>query len=395
MTSDIITLPVQLAAGRAEQYNILIAPNLLTDANLSRLQTIAQTQTITGATIPVVLDDKLQNHFLLKLLPKIFSDKKLEFFLVKGGEATKSLNQYANLMEKILAIGIERQSLLLAVGGGVVGDLAGFCAASLLRGIRFWQIPTSLLAMVDSSVGGKTGINAKSGKNLIGAFHQPSLVLIDPNFLKTLPNDEISAGLAEIIKYGIIWDKDFFYWLEKNMSALKQLESMALLHAIRRSLEIKSAVVKQDVKEKDLRMLLNFGHTFAHAIEAELQYADKTRGGVLHGAAVGFGMLLASHFSANLGLLSNGFKDSGNSENFCQTLKNLLITAGLPISFADLPKPVTGHWQAKNLIQHMLHDKKVQSGQLTFVLLEQLGKAVIKRDVKIDKLLNFLNKNYL
>ncbi|MCX8515833.1 MAG: 3-dehydroquinate synthase, partial [Alphaproteobacteria bacterium] len=273
-------------------------------------------------------------------------------------------------------------------GGGVLGDLGGFCAGTLLRGIDFIQVPTTLLAMVDSSVGGKTGINAAVGKNLIGVFYQPRLVLADLSLLATLPQVEVSAGIAEIIKYGAIMDGAFFSYLEDNMAGLKKREPSILRHAVERSVAMKAAVVSGDEKEQRPdggRMLLNFGHTFAHAIEAELHYRPLARGGILHGQAVGFGMLLAAHFSEYLGV----------GQHLVPRLKKLLQAASLPTSFADLPPLSKTGWRAERLLAHMYHDKKVSGQQLVFVLLESLGRAVVQRGVAATDLVQFLQKHYL
>ena len=306
-------------------YDIVVGSGLI-----STVGEFFDRQQVKGLTLPVVIDKTVDRHHgekLKTLLAKEFPDKEVVWLPVAGGEGSKSLAHYADMAERLLAVGLERHSWLLAIGGGVVGDLAGFCAATVLRGIAFVQVPTTLLAMVDSSVGGKTGINSKAGKNLIGAFHQPNLVLADIDFLKTLPMVEVSAGIAEIIKYGAIMNEGFFAWLESNMEKLIALDAATLGHAIEQSVKMKAEVVAKDEKESSWRMVLNFGHTFAHAIEAEYQYKPLTDGGVLHGQAVGLGMLLAARFSEHL----------GRAKNISGRLEKLLQRAKLPTSFAELP----------------------------------------------------------
>jgi 3-dehydroquinate synthase len=238
----------------------------------------------------------------------------------------------------------------------VVGDMTGFAAACYMRGVPFVQVPTTLLAQVDSSVGGKTAVNHPLGKNMIGAFYQPKLVLCDLSLLQTLPERELSAGLAEIIKYGPIFDMAFFDWIEAHISALRQRETQALSHAVRRSCEIKAEVVAADENDLGLRNILNFGHTFGHAIEAGLGYGEW-----LHGEAVGCGMVMAATLSARLGLVN---------EAFVTRLKNLVTAAGLPTTAPRLG--------VQNYLEHMRLDKKSLGGEIKFVLIESPGKAVLK-----------------
>lgn len=253
----------------------------------------------------------------------------------------------------LLSHACDRRTILFALGGGVVGDMTGFAAASYMRGVPFVQVPTTLLAQVDSSVGGKTGINHPAGKNMIGAFHQPLRVVADLDVLRTLPAREVAAGLAEIIKYGPIADDEFFVWLEANLDSLKALDPEALAHAVKRSCEIKAWVVGQDERESGLRAILNFGHTFGHAIEAGLGY-----GAWLHGEAVGCGMIMAADLSARVGLISN---------DYVERIRQLVRKAGLPTRAPD--------WSSERYLGLMRSDKKAEAGAIRFVLIEGPGRA--------------------
>jgi 3-dehydroquinate synthase len=261
------------------------------------------------------------------------------------------------IFDELLAHGADRQSMIVALGGGVVGDMAGFGAASFMRGIRFIQVPTTLLAQVDSSVGGKTGINHPLGKNMIGAFHQPVAVIADLNTLRTLPPRELSAGLAEVIKHGAIADADFLDWIEANTSALLACNTDAMAHAVLRSCEIKSAVVSADEREGGIRAKLNFGHTFGHAIESGLGYGEW-----LHGEAVGCGMVMAADLSARLGQI--GQADA-------QRLKQIIESMHLPIV---PPKLGTNRF-----MELMQVDKKTEAGQIRYVTLASVGAARIQQ----------------
>ena len=282
-----------------------------------------------------------------------------EVLLIPDGESHKNWATLQDVLTRLLEIRAERSTVLIALGGGVVGDLTGFAAAIYQRGMPFVQVPTTLLAQVDSSVGGKTGINHALGKNMIGAFHQPRAVLIDTNCLGTLPDRELSAGLAEVIKYGAIRDPQFFSWLEVNMDALLAREPGALLHAIHESCRIKAEIVVADERESGERALLNFGHTFGHAIETASGY-----GNWLHGEAVAAGMILAAK-------LSERALDLAPSDT--ARLEALIARANLPVSPPTLP---TQRW--RNLIAR---DKKVADGAVRFILLSALGCAVVTSDV--------------
>ncbi|MBV8679197.1 MAG: 3-dehydroquinate synthase [Aquitalea sp.] len=276
--------------------------------------------------------------------------------VLPDGEAHKNWQTLNLIFDALLAANAERKTTLIALGGGVIGDMTGFAAACYQRGAPFIQIPTTLLAQVDSSVGGKTAINHPLGKNMIGAFYQPRLVLADMDLLATLPDRELSAGIAEIIKYGLLGDAAFLDWLEANMDKLRSRDPEALQYAVRRSCEMKAEIVGQDEKEHGVRALLNLGHTFGHAIEAGLGY-----GHWLHGEAVGAGMVLAAAASQAMGWLSPQDVDR---------VQTLIAAAGLPVRSPDFG---SAEW-----IRHMGHDKKVESGVIRFVLLKQLGQAVIQ-----------------
>ena len=294
--------------------------------------------------------------------------------IVRPGEQTKSFEGLADVTDRLLALGLDRGDLVIAFGGGVVGDLAGFAAAIYKRGIDFVQIPTTLLAQVDSSVGGKTAIDTARGKNLVGAFHQPRLVLADLTVLSTLPPREMRAGFAEVIKYGLLGDHNFFEWLEANSAEVLARAPAALLHAVARCVEMKAEIVAEDEFEQGRRALLNLGHTFAHALEAESGFGDA----LLHGEAVGAGMSLALRFSAQLGHL-NG-QDA-------ERARRALAASGLPTALAEVP----GHpFKADRLLDHMAQDKKAEAGRLTFILAHGLGEAFVAKDVDPAAVRSFL-----
>ena len=276
---------------------------------------------------------------------------QLAYLALPDGEAHKSLANAALVLDELVRVQSGRDTTVVALGGGVVGDIAGFAAACYMRGVAFIQVPTTLLSQVDSSVGGKTGVNHPGGKNLIGAFHQPRVVLIDTDTLSTLPERELKAGLAEVIKYGVIVDKEFFAWLEDNMQAMLNRDTDTLIYAIRRSCEIKAEVVAEDERESGRRALLNFGHTFGHAIENSMGYGEW-----LHGEAIAAGMLMAAQMS-------------GICREEQSRLKALIEAAGLPSS-----PPRAGSAQLREAMQM---DKKASANQLRFVLLRSLGEAFV------------------
>ncbi len=299
-----------------------------------------------------------------------------EWFVVEPGEGAKSWAVLERLCDWLLGLGITRTDNVFALGGGVVGDLTGFACSILKRGCGFVQIPTTLLAQVDSSVGGKTAINTAAGKNLIGAFHQPAAVLIDPMVLDTLPDREMRAGYAEVLKYGLLGDAAFFKWLEANGNAVLRREPSALIHAIATSIEAKARIVAEDERETSgVRALLNLGHTFGHALEAETGFSDR----LLHGEAVALGMVLAARYSARRGELS--IEDAARAAE-------VIAASGLPSDIAALNMDTNG----ERLVDHMRHDKKMESaGTLPFLLLRGIGEAYMARDVALDDVAQFLD----
>lgn len=290
------------------------------------------------------------------------------------GEATKSFASLEQVVDFALGAGLERGDLMVAFGGGVVGDLAGFAAAISLRGVEFVQIPTSLLAQVDSSVGGKTGINTQRGKNLAGAFHQPGLVIADTDILETLPERELRAGYAEIVKYGLIGDPEFFAWLEINGRALLAGDSAARIHAIRTACKAKADYVARDELEHGVRALLNLGHTFGHVLEAAAQYDGR----LIHGEAVAIGMVLAAQLSADLGLCGNDVPER---------LQAHLENVQLPTQIGAIPGTLPG---AGELIGLMRQDKKVRDGKLNFIMLREIGSAFVTSDIPDSQLHSFM-----
>lgn len=295
--------------------------------------------------------------------------------VLPAGESTKSFQHLASLCDRLLAAGIERNDRIIAFGGGVIGDLAGFAAAILRRGIDFIQIPTSLLAQVDSSVGGKTGINSAHGKNLIGAFHQPVAVITDTALLNTLPRRELAAGYAEVAKYGLLGDAQFFDWLEASADLIMRGDSQARIHAIRRSCEAKARIVAEDETETGVRALLNLGHTFGHALEAATGYSQR----LLHGEGVSIGMVQAFRFSEHHGLCK-----AGTADRVARHLKSV----GLPVHASEIPGSLP---PPAALVDIMRQDKKAQAGKLTFILARGIGEAFIARDVKDADVIEFLN----
>ncbi len=299
----------------------------------------------------LVVSNETVATLYLDALKKNLTNSTVHLMNLGDGEAVKTLASVEAVIDKLVRSHAHRDTTVIALGGGVVGDITGFAAACYMRGVAFIQVPTTLLAQVDSSVGGKTGVNHPGGKNLIGAFHQPQLVLIDTDTLATLPDRELKAGLAEVIKYGLISDAEFFVWLETNMDALLGRDADALAHAIQRSCEIKAAVVSEDEKEKGKRALLNFGHTFAHAIENCLGYGEW-----LHGEAVAVGMVMAA-----------GLSDINQAER--DRITAVIASAGLPVA----PPEIDG----EKLMAAMETDKKVQAKRLRFVLLHSIGDAYL------------------
>jgi shikimate kinase/3-dehydroquinate synthase len=352
-------------------YDVLIASGLLADTGAlikSRLGAVK---------CGIVTDENVARHHLSTLEGSLKSEGLFAGSIVMTpGEATKSFRELATLSERLLELGLERGDLVVPLGGGVIGDLAGFAAGILRRGIRFVQIPTSLLAQVDSSVGGKTGINTPQGKNLIGVFHQPSLVIADTAVLTTLPPRQMRAGYAEVAKYGLLGDAKFFAWLEANWHGVFGNSGPALTKAIETSVAAKAAIVARDETETGDRALLNLGHTFGHAFEAWTGYSDK----LLHGEAIAIGMCLAFRLSEELGICPRGQADRVVAH---------FEAVGLPTKIADIPQDGA---DAGELLRLMGQDKKVLGGKLAFILVRGIGDAFVSRDVAPETVKGFLKR---
>ncbi|MGO9514903.1 MAG: 3-dehydroquinate synthase [Steroidobacteraceae bacterium] len=338
------TLQVDVGHSR---YPITIGSGLLSNRELFAAQ-------IPGQDLMIVTNTTVARLYLAKLRATL-GERNIAECILPDGEQHKTLQTAGWVFDALVGNRLNRDATLLALGGGVVGDIAGFVAACYQRGIGYVQIPTTLLAQVDSSVGGKTGVNHSGGKNLIGAFYQPLAVLADTDTLATLPDRELSAGIAEVIKYGCVWDPLLFDWLDLNIGKLLARDADALTYAIARSCEIKAIVVGRDEREQDLRAILNFGHTFGHAIEAATAYET-----YLHGEAVALGMLMAADFSCRLGLIDTAVKER---------VHDVVARARLP---TEAPKI-----GAARAFELMRMDKKVLAGAVRLVLLEKIGRAVV------------------
>ena len=337
-------------------YNIHIGASLLDDAGIFQdLPKASVAVIVSNTTIAPIYAERLQASLQGRY-------KTIHTIVLPDGEAYKTWQTLNLIFDDLLKHSCDRKTTLFALGGGVVGDMTGFAAASYMRGVPFVQVPTTLLAQVDSSVGGKTGINHPLGKNMVGAFYQPQLVLCDLSTLNTLPARELSAGLAEVIKYGPIADMVFFDWIEANIDTLLTRDPAALAHAVKRCCEIKAYVVGQDEREAGLRAILNFGHTFGHAIEAGLGY-----GAWLHGEAVGCGMVMAAQLSQRLGLVDAAF---------VARLTALIKKAGLP-TVAPALAP-TSRANADRYLELMRVDKKAEAGEIKFILINQPGQCVVQ-----------------
>lgn len=330
-------------------YPIFIGQDLFTNNELLA-------RYLSSKTILIVTNETIAPLYLEQACSLLSSAEKQFNVILPDGEKFKDLKHLDSIFTGLLENNCARDVVLIALGGGVVGDMTGFAAASYQRGVDFIQIPTTLLSQVDSSVGGKTAVNHPLGKNMIGAFHQPQAVLIDTQCLSSLPPREFAAGMAEVIKYGIIWDAEFFDWLEDNAEKLKQLDNAALEYAISRCCEIKAEVVAEDETERGVRALLNLGHTFGHAIEAEMGY-----GVWLHGEAVSAGMVLAAQTALEMKLVD---------EALVNRIRHLLEAFDLPV---DKPEQM----DAAQFIKHMQRDKKVLKGQMRLVLPTALGQAEV------------------
>ncbi len=357
-----------------KSYNIIIGSGVVKDLakQISTIKSYSKIIVLTDCNVEKLHIQTLENQ--LKNIP--IEVKKI---VVSAGEKAKSFGNLENVLERILEIGIDRNVLLIAFGGGVVGDLCGFVASILLRGVDFIQVPTTLLAAVDSSVGGKTAINSKFGKNLIGSFYQPKLVLCDLDFLETLPDRDFISGYAEVVKYGFIKDKNFFEYLDKNLSQIKNRDKEILQKIIVRSCQIKAEIVGLDEKENNLRAVLNFGHTFGHIFETETNYSDV----LFHGEAVAIGMVLAAKMSVQQELLD---------KSYLPIIINHLQKIGLPTSPRDIKKSNKESWDIKRLTSHLYKDKKVENKNLTFVLLENIGQSLIKKGVSEQNFLNVVGQ---
>lgn len=366
--SSMETLSVALGE---RSYDIIVGGDLISKAGQLIAPLIAHEPVI------IVTDDNVAGYHLGSLQGSLKAAGIASTVItLPAGENTKGYDGFQNLLTEILDNSPERRSTLIALGGGVIGDITGFAASVILRGIDFIQIPTTLLAQVDSSVGGKTGINTQHGKNLVGSFYQPRLVLADIGALNTLPRRELLAGYAEVAKYGLLGDKVFFEWLEKNGEALIDGSDTLRQQAVIKSCHAKAAIVGRDEKETGDRALLNLGHTFGHALEAETGFSAK----LLHGEAVAIGMMMAFDLSAQIGLCP--LEDTTR-------VGTHLKAVGLPVQPTDI---VDQKWDRVALLGHMAQDKKVRDGKITFILTRGIGEAFITSDVDISDVEALLDK---
>ena len=350
-----------------QPYDVVIGRSLLPDLG-QRIAALAKHRTV------VVTDETVAAlHGPAVLAALEAAGVRARLLTVPPGEASKSFAELERVIDRLLAFGLDRRDLIVALGGGVVGDLAGLAAALFMRGIDFVQVPTTLLAQVDSSVGGKTAIDTPRGKNLVGAFHQPRLVIADIDLLATLPSRQLRSGWAEVLKHGLICDAAFFDWLAGEGAVGATGDQAALTRAVERSVEIKSAIVGEDEKEAGRRALLNLGHTFGHAIEAELGF-DETR--ITHGEAVALGCAMAFRFSAATGHCERSVADR---------VEQVTAAAGLPARLADV-----GAFSAEALVKRMAGDKKAEGGRLTLILARSIGDAFVDKAVDPGVLADFL-----
>lgn len=348
----------------ARGYDIVVGPGILKDAGRYVAPLLKQRRTV------IVSDETVARLHLDVLIAGLRREGiAAETVTVPPGEGSKSFAGLEALIDRLLSLAVERGDVIMALGGGVIGDLTGFAASILRRGVDFIQAPTTLLAQVDSSVGGKTGINTRHGKNLVGAFHQPRLVLADIDALTTLPARELRAGYAEVVKYGLLGDAAFFNWLEAHGQKVLALEPAAVMRAVVASCRMKADIVAEDEREAGRRALLNLGHTFGHALEAELGFSDR----LLHGEAVAAGMVLAFELSVRLGLCP---------ASDAARVRQHLQAAALPVKASDIGAALG----VDALRHHMDQDKKVAGGRLTFVLAHGIGRAFLSRDVPEDAL---------
>jgi 3-dehydroquinate synthase len=367
MTDNEKTVSVELSR---RSYDIVIGSGTLSRAGKVLATRLARPRMV------VVTDENVASLHLGGLIASLTeAGISARSIILPPGEATKSFSRLAELCDRLLAEGVERNDLIAAFGGGVIGDLTGFAAAILRRGIAYAQLPTTLLAQVDSAVGGKTGINTKLGKNLIGAFHQPALVIADAELLRTLPEREFRAGYAEVVKYGLLGDREFYQWLDSNAEALGQGDQPVLRHAVSVCCATKARIVAADETENSERALLNLGHTFGHALEKITAY-DSMR--LVHGEGVAIGLALAFRFSAFLGLCP-----PADAERVEAHLK----AAGLPTRLSQVPG---GCGTVDELLDAMAQDKKVKGGALTFILARGIGRSFIAPGIEADKVRGFL-----
>jgi len=375
MNPEIINVSINKEKNQLS-YPIFVGNNLLLQSgNLLK-------KYINNKKIIIIYDNYFdQKNSSNKYFEQFIQSIKIETFSINligipGGDKTKSMSQLTNIIEKVLSFEIDRDTIIIAFGGGVVGDIAGFAASILLRGINFIQIPTTLLSQVDSSVGGKTGVNGKLGKNLIGAFHQPLAVIADTIILKSLPDRELKAGFSEVIKYGLIKNKEFFIWLEENCTKILNHDDLKLKKIIMKSCSIKSEIIQDDEKENGKRALLNLGHTFAHAIESFGNYDGK----IIHGEAVAIGICMAFGFSYKLGFCIH---------SDLERVINIFQKSNLPTSLKDIPELSIS---TSEMMEKFKYDKKTRQGKLTFILNNKIGDSFIKQDVDLNTLKNFITE---
>jgi len=359
--SDISVLELDLAE---RSYDIVVGDGLIDGAG----ERIAPF--LSHPSVVVITDENVEKQWL-KPFEHSLSKAGIAFrsIVLPTGESTKCFSQFERLVENLLVGGVDRKTCLIALGGGVIGDITGFAAAVTLRGLDFIQVPTTLLAQVDSSVGGKTGINTAHGKNLVGAFYQPRLVLADTQTLDTLPKRELLAGYAEVVKYGLIDDAPFFEWCETDGRRLIDGDAQARRYAVHHCCAAKARIVAEDERETGVRALLNLGHTFGHALEAETGYGDR----LLHGEAVAIGTLMAFDLSHRMELCSG--QDTGRVAAHFEA-------AGLKTGLKGI---ADGKWSPERLVGHMSKDKKVEAGTIAFILTRGIGQAFITRDVDLEE----------
>ena len=348
---------------KKRSYPIYVGEGLLENCDLLKKH-------ISNKKVAIITNDKIAPLYLEKISNTLSVEKEIIPIILPDGEVFKNFETLNLIYDTLLKNKANRQITLIALGGGVIGDITGFAAATFMRGVDFIQIPSTLLSQVDSSVGGKTGINHPLGKNMIGAFYQPKCVIADINLLETLPDKELSAGLAEVIKYGLIRDSSFFEWLENNVEGIIKRDSQLLIEAVVRSCQNKADIVESDEFESGIRAILNLGHTFGHAIETATGY-----GKWLHGEAIAIGMVMAAYLSEQMGWLTK-------EEN--QRIKSLIVDANLPINPPEISK--------QEFLDLMQLDKKTKEDQINLVLQQGIGKAILTSDYDTEKLHNTLLK---